>query len=90
MKYASSSKMQESDFNLSETFISAGSFFLFLLFKTYGVESVQMADRSGTPPVNANISRQRGNPNNKDWYGYANLTICIKLNKAEDICQAYK
>jgi hypothetical protein len=62
----------------------------FLLFKTYGVESVQMADRSGKPPVNANISRQRGNPNNKDWYGYANLTICIKLNKAEDICQAYK
>jgi hypothetical protein len=62
----------------------------FLLYKSFGVESVQMADRSGTPPVNANINRQRGNPNNKDWYGYANLTICIKLNKAEDICQAYK
>jgi hypothetical protein len=62
----------------------------FKLYKTYGVDAVQMADRSANPPVYANINRQRGNPNNNDWYSYASLTICIKLRKAEDICQAYK
>ena len=62
----------------------------FLLFKANGVQSAQLADRTANPPVYANVNRQRGNPNNNDWYSYANLTICIKLRKAEDICQAYK
>jgi hypothetical protein len=62
----------------------------FELFKTHGVQSVQLANRSLNSPLTANVNRQRGNPNNNDWYSYASLTICIKLRKAEDICQAYK
>jgi hypothetical protein len=62
----------------------------FDLFKTHGVQSVQLANRSLNSPLTANVNRQRGNPNNNDWYSYASLTICIKLRKAEDICQAYK
>lgn len=61
-----------------------------ILFATHGVQSALLADRSLVNPGDINTGRQRGNPSNNDWYGFAGLTLSYKLMKRKPQCAAYQ
>jgi len=61
-----------------------------VLFATNGEYSAILADRSLVNAGKSNTDLQRGNPNNKDWYSFAGLTITYKLVKKGEVCPAYR
>lgn len=55
-----------------------------------GSTAADLADRSNyTDPTLNNIGRQRGNSKNKDWYGFAGITLSFKFREKPDPCPSY-
>jgi hypothetical protein len=53
-----------------------------VLIPEYGVSSSEMSD-----PTDTHVSGdQRGDPNKKDWYSFAGITLSFKLNNNTKGC----
>jgi hypothetical protein len=60
-----------------------------VVFAANGPVGTQLADRSLVNAGKANTGRQRGNPETRDWYSFAGLTITYKLVPKKADCAAY-
>ena len=62
--------------------------------KERGNIAASLSDRSLSTSdannINANVGRQRGNPNRKDWYSFLGVTISWRIDDNKGKCPSYK
>lgn len=59
----------------------------------FGERAVTMADKSNVPSnlsSYSNAGKQRGNPNNKDWYSFFGVTLTMRIEKSSSCAGALK